>query len=364
MSNENGKNNELVIKNENNNIDLSQYSPEEIQKFNSLTNDLAVVNNESILNFGSDLQKQLAQYSDDFLNNIKSFDAGEIGGTINDLLHELSYADPEKQGIVKKTLLKIPGVNKLVKNTDKLLKKYESVSGNIDSITSKMDNSRIEIIKDNVRLDDLYEKNKEMVHNLEDYIIAGHIKIDELNNEIAEMENNPDDYDHLDIADKKEFVSRLSKRVYDMELTRSITYQTLPQIRLVQNNNNTMAEKIQSSLTSTIPVWKNQISIAVTLKRQKQVAEIQNKIYETTNDILSKNADNLKQNSIDIAKQNERGIVSLDTIKEVNTNLVNTLKEIRKIKQDGEATRKSLTKELNDIEKTLKSNINEVNKTI
>lgn len=350
--------NEVVVKNDKGKVDLSQYTEDEIQKYKSMTSDLSVKDNNSILDYGSNLQKKLSEYSDDFLNNIKSFDAGEIGESINDLLNEISYANPDNNnnGFVKKMLLKVPGVKKMVKKSDKYLKKYEAVSGNIDNITTQMDKSRADIIRDNAKLSDLLDKNHNFVGDLEDYIISGHIKLDELNAELEELENDAD-VDPFLIEEKKEFISRLSKRVHDMELTRVITVQSLPQIKMVQNNNNTMVEKIQSSINSTIPVWKNQVALAVTMKRQGQIAQVQEKIYDTTNEILTKNSDKLKENSISIAKQNERGIVSTEAIKEVSNNLISTLDEINKIKEDGQKVRNQVENELKTIEEGLKKAI-------
>lgn len=339
-------------------IDLTQYTEDEIKKFNSITTGLTVGNN-SVLEFGSELQKKLGEYSDDFLNNVKAFDAGEIGTSINDLLTHINYANPETQPKgFKGLLLKIPGVKYLVKNTDQYLTKYDSVSKNIDDITNKMDVSRLDIIKDNVKLDILLNKNFEFIDELEDYIISGHIKKEELNEKLKVLEEAEGDVDDITIGDKKDFISRLSKRIHDMELTRVITVQSLPQIKMVQNNNITMAEKIQVSINSTIPVWKNQIALAVTMKRQKDISMLQEKIYETTNNILTSNAKTLKSNSIEIAKQNERGFISTDSIKEVNDNLISTLNEINKIKDDGQKIRDNVQKELKSLETKLKESIN------
>ena len=171
------------------------------------------------------------------------------------------------------------------------------------------------------------------------------------------MEMKPEEYQDYEISDKKEFANRLSKRLADMSITRIITIQSLPQIRLVQNNNLTMCEKIQSSITTTIPLWKNQIAIAVALMRQKNILDVQEKIYDTTNTILKKNSEMLKVNSIAVAKQNEQGVASLDTLRAVNQDLVSTLNDIKRIKEEGEATRKNVVKELEVLETDLKKNV-------
>jgi uncharacterized protein YaaN involved in tellurite resistance len=339
--------------------DMSKYTPQQIQKYTQMSTSLKTSDSNSILNFGLELQNKLAGYSDSFLNNVRSFDAGEIGGSINNLLSEVNYIDidPSQQSGLKRIMMQIPLLKGLVMNTKKIFQKYDTVSNNIDGIVKKLDQGRLTIIKDNNQLQNLFEQNVEYIKDLEELIVAGHIRYDELDKEIKLMEMTPENYQDYDIADKKEFLNRLSKRLTDMAMTRVITIQSLPQIRLVQNNNLTMVEKIQSSITTTIPIWKNQISIAVALMRQKNILDVQEKIYETTNTILKKNSEMLKVNSIAVAKQNERGVVSLDTLRAVNQDLVSTLNDIKRIKEEGEATRKTAVKELETLENDLKKNV-------
>lgn len=339
--------------------DMSKYTPQQIQKYTQMSTSLKTSDSNSILNFGLELQNKLAGYSDSFLNNVRSFDAGEIGGSINNLLSEVNYIDidPSQQSGLKRIMMQIPLLKGLVMNTKKIFQKYDTVSNNIDGIVKKLDQGRLTIIKDNNQLQNLFEQNVEYIKELEELIVAGHIRYDELDKEIKMMEMNPENYQDYDIADKKEFLNRLSKRLTDMSMTRVITIQSLPQIRLVQNNNLTMVEKIQSSITTTIPIWKNQISIAVALMRQKNILDVQQKIYDTTNTILKKNSEMLKVNSIAVAKQNEQGVVSLDTLRAVNQDLVATLNDIKRIKEEGEATRKTAVKELETLENDLKKNV-------
>lgn len=339
--------------------DMSKYTPQEIQKFTQMGNALKTTDSNSILNFGLELQNKLAGHSDSFLNNVRSFDAGEIGGSINNLLSEVNYIDidPSQQSAFKRIMLQIPGLKNLVMSTKKIFQKYDTVSNNIDGIVKKLDQGRLTIIKDNNQLQGLFEKNVEYIKELEELIVSGHIRQEELEKEIKEMEMNPEQYQDYEISDKKEFVNRLSKRLADMAITRIITIQSLPQIRLVQNNNLTMCEKIQSSITTTIPLWKNQISIAVALMRQKNILDVQEKIYDTTNTILKKNSEMLKVNSIAVAKQNEQGVASLETLRAVNQDLVSTLNDIKRIKEEGEATRKNIAKELEVLETDLKKNV-------
>lgn len=340
-------------------VDLTKYSETELSKFKQLSEQLKSDDQNSISNFGLQLQTKLAGYSDQFLSNVRAFDAGEVGTSITDLLAEINYVDidPSEQGPFKRLLLQIPGIKNLIMNTKKIFQKYDTISGNIDGIVKKLDKGRLMIIRDNGNLQNLFEQNVQYIQQLEELIVAAQIKQNEMESELAIMEQSPENYQDYQINDMREFINRLSKRLTDMQITRTITIQSLPQIRLVQNNNNTMVEKIQSSITTTIPLWKNQISIAVALMRQKGILEVQEKVYDATNTILKKNAELLKQNSIDVAKQNERAVVSIDTLHEVNQKLVETLTEVKRIKEEGENTRRDTAKKLEALESDLKKNV-------
>lgn len=339
--------------------DLSKYSAAEIAEYRKHASALTTAEPNSILNFGLELQNKLAGYSDQFLTNIRVFDAGAIGSSINDLLNEVNYIDidPSQQSGLKRFLSKIPGLKKIVMNTKQIFSRYDSVSKNIDGIVKKLDEGRLTIIKDNNQLQSLFNQNVEYIKQLEELIIAGQIRYDELLAEVNDMEANRENYQDYEIADKRDFVQRLEKRLSDMAITRVITIQSLPQIRLVQNNNNTMVEKIQSSVVTTIPIWKNQLSIAVTLMRQQNMLAINNKMYETTNVILKKNSEMLKSNSIDVANQNERSVVSIDTLKQVNSDLISTIQEIKKIQEQGTTQRAVVARELETLEKDLKGQV-------
>jgi uncharacterized protein YaaN involved in tellurite resistance len=349
----------IIHLNDSGKIDLSKYTQEEIVKYQGMSTALKTNDVNSILNFGAELQNNLAKYSDTFLNSVKAFDAGEIGISITDLLTEINYIDidPSENGTFKRILLSIPGLKNLVMNTKKIFQKYDTISGNIDGIIKKLEKGKLTILKDNVNLQNLFEQNLMYINKLEELIIGGQIKYNELESELSAMESNIAEYQDYEISDKREFLTRLSKRLTDMQITRTITIQSLPQIRLVQNNNVTMVEKIQSSVTTTIPIWKNQISIAVALMRQKGILDVQKKISDTTNLILNKNAEMLKQNSIDVAKENEKTIVSMETLHNVNQKLIETLTEVKRIKEEGEASRRDVAKQLESLEKELKANV-------
>jgi uncharacterized protein YaaN involved in tellurite resistance len=340
------------------NLDLSKYSEEDVQKSKQIAEQLNHNDVNSILNFGVELQSKLNTYSNDVLNNIRATDTGEIGSLITDLLDEINYIDIDKydQNLFQRLLNNVPILKNIVRHTKKLISKYDKVSNNIDNITSKLDKGRLILYKDNESLEHIFEKNLEFINDIKYHILAGEIKIDELQKEIDEIERNPDEIDY-ELSDKKSYLDRLKKKVSDLKITKIVTFQSLPQIRIIQNNNSIIIEKIQSSITNTIPLWKNQIAIAVTLDKQKNAIEIQKNLYDTTNKILQKNSELLKTNSIDVAKQNEESIVNINTLKKVNTDLISTLNEILKIKEEGEIKRKSLNSDLIKIEDELKTKI-------
>lgn len=339
--------------------DLSKYSPAEIEKFKQKSVALKVNDATSVLNFGADVQSKIASTSNAFLTNVRAFDAGEIGSSITDLLAEINYIDidPTSQPAWKRILMQIPGLKNVVINTQKIFQKYDSVSGNIESIVNKLDQGRVTIAKDNNQLEMLFNQNLEQIKGLEELLVIGHLKKEELEEEIRVMRLNTAEYEEYQINDKVEFVNRLAKRLHDIALTRMITIQSLPQIRLVQNNNIVMAEKIQQSIVTTIPIWKQQLAIGVALMRQQNNLKVQQQIYDTTNKILAKNADMLKQNSIDVAKQNERGVVDIATLQANQQKLVETLNEIKQIKEQGEATRREADKVLVQLEQEITKNV-------
>ncbi len=345
------------------NVDITAITPSEVQKFNSLNKSLVPGDVNSVLNYGADVQGSMERYSNEFLASVRTYNSGEVGGLINDLLTELNYIDVDElnQGGFKNMLAKIPFLNKLVMDTKKLFQKYDTVIGNVDKITNKIKAGRLNSIKDNSSLQTMFDSNVNYIKQMEDLIISGQLKYNELSDKLAQMEANAGNYNDYEIADLRDFVSRLDKRLADMKIMRFIMLQSLAQIRVVQNNNTSIAEKAQSIVSTTIPVWKNQLTIAVALQRQKANVEMQKKVSDATNTILQKNAELLKQNSIDVAKENEKTVVSLDTLKSTTQSLVDTLNEVKKIHEQGAENRKVLNTELKNLETELKKNVTRVN---
>lgn len=344
------------------NADITALSPEEITKYKEINKSLEPSDINSILNYGAEAQNSMEKYSNDFLASVRTYNSGEVGGLINELLTELNYIDVselEKTG-VKSFISKIPFLKNLVIDVKKIFQKYDVVVNNIDKITNKIKAGRLNSLKDNSSLQTMFESNVAYIHQMEELIISGQLKFSELSVKLAEMEGRPADFEDYEIADLRDFVSRLDKRLADMKIVRFIMMQSLAQIRLVQNNNTSIAEKAQSIISTTIPVWKNQLTIAVALQRQKANVDMQKKISDTTNTILQKNADMLKQNTIDVAKESEKTVVSLETLRKTTASLIETLDEVKKIHEEGEKGRRVLDTELKNLETELKKNVTQV----
>jgi len=341
------------------NVNLDNIQETDLAQYKSIGSQLTENDANSILNFGAEIQNSIAKQSDTFLTNVRAQQGGEVGNLINELLSELNYIDVDelnKTGF-QKFLSGIPLLNKLVVDVKKIFQKYDKITANVDRISNKVKAGMINSVKDNTSLQTMFDGNVNLIKELEKYIVAGQLKFKELNEELAVMEANSANYQDYQIADKRTYINRLDKRLADMKVVRFILLQSLAQIRVVQNNNTSIAEKAQSILTTTMPVWKNQLTLAVALQRQKQNIEVQRKVSETTNTILRKNAEMLQQNSIEVAKENENTIVSLDTLKMTTKSLIDTLTEVKQIHEQGTQTRRELDAGLQSLEAELKKGV-------
>jgi len=345
------------------NINLNDLSPAETQHLKEINKSLNPQDVNSVLNYGVEVQNSMEKYSNEFLSSVRTYNSGEVGGHINDLLTELNYIDVDElnQTGLQRFMSKIPFLKKLTFDVKKLFQKYDTVISNIDKITNKVKAGRLNSIKDNSSLQTMFDSNITYIKQMEDLIVSGQMKMEELNIKLAEMEGNPSAYQDYEIADLRDFITRLDKRLADMKVVRFIMIQSLAQIRVVQNNNTSIAEKAQSIVSTTIPVWKNQLTIAVALQRQKANVEMQKKISDTTNTILEKNAELLKQNSINVARENEKTVVSLDTLKKTTSSLIETLNEVKRIHEEGTQNRKVLNTELQNLETELKKHVTQNN---
>jgi uncharacterized protein YaaN involved in tellurite resistance len=344
------------------NVNASAITPADAQKYGELSKALNPSDVNSILNYGTDLQGSMEKYSNDFLTSVRTFNSGEVGTLINDLLTELKIVDVDElnPSPVKSFFSHIPFFKNVVMDVQKLFQKYDTVVSNIDKITGKIKAGRLNSIKDNASLQTMFDSNVTYIHQMEDLIIAGQLKYSELQAQLENMEASAASYQDYEISDMRDYVNRLDKRLADMKTVRFIMMQSLAQIRVVQNNNNSIADKAQSIVSTTIPVWKNQLTIAVALQRQKANVEMQQKVSETTNTILQKNAELLKQNSINVARENEKTVVSIDTLKMTTQSLIETLTEVKRIHDEGTQNRITLNTELASLETELRKNVTSV----
>ena len=335
----------------------SKISDSDNNKIKELSNSINLEDSLSIMSYGSAAQSKMVQFSENTLSTVMNKDLGDIGNTISDLIVELKGFDIEKEskgifGFFKK------GVN----NLSKLKTKYSKVEVNIDGIIKILENHQRTLLKDISILDQMYDYNLDYLKELELYIKAGKEKLNnDINKKILELEekakqtNTPEDAQAA--RDYKDLANRFEKRLHDLELTKTVSIQTIPQIRMVQNNNVVMSEKIQSTLVNTIPLWKNQMVLAIGLYHSNEAAKAQKAVTDTTNELLRKNADMLKTSTIETAKESERAIVDIETLKHTNEELISTLDEVIKIQNEGREKRKNAEMELANIENELKNKI-------
>ena len=340
---------------------IDRLSPEERAKATQLAEQIPVGNYEAILTYGASAQGELTRFSHQMLDHVQSQDIGPVGDVLKELMDKLGEIDPDDLGEKKQSALaRLFG--RVSKSVQEMMTKYQKLSTQIDRIGVQLEHSKRGLVEDVKMLDNLYEQNKTYFQALNVYIAAAEIKRDELQYEIIpqmrrEAELSNDQMAFQEVNDMAQFLDRLEKRLYDLQLSRQITIQSAPQIRMIQQTNQTLAEKIQSSIMTSIPLWKNQIAIALTLNRQKKAVESQKLVTKTTNDLLLKNSEMLKVNSIETAKENERGIIEIDTLKKTQENLIQTIEETLLIQADGRAKRKSAEIEIGRMEEELKQRL-------
>ncbi|HHQ0006962.1 TPA: toxic anion resistance protein [Listeria monocytogenes] len=321
-------------------------------------------NQAAILGYGTPAQAKLHDFSHSMLAHVQKQDVGPIGDIISDLMYRLQEADPDELAARNKNVF-TKMFHRVKQSINEITSKYQKIGTQIDRIALKLEHSKKRLMEDNSFLEQLYDKNKDYFQALNIYIAAGELKLEEINTKMLpelrkKAEQTGDQMDYQEVNDLTQFADRLDKRVYDLRLSRQITIQQAPQIRLIQNTNQALAEKIQSSIMTAIPLWKNQVAIALTLLRQQQAVAAQRQVSETTNELLKRNADMLKTNAIETARENERGIVDIETLKETQSSLIETLQETLKIQQEGRAKRAVAEKELVTMEQELKERLLEM----
>jgi len=340
---------------------IDRLTEEDRAKALILAEQIPVGNYEAILTYGANAQSELSRFSHQMLDHVQSNDIGPVGDVLKELMDRLGDIDPDDLSDKKQSALgRLFG--KVSKSIQETMTKYQKLSTQIDRIGIQLEHSKRGLVEDVKMLDNLYEQNKTYFQALNVYIAAAEIKRDELTDQIIpkmrkEAELSNDQMAIQEVSDMVQFLDRLEKRLYDLQLSRQITIQSAPQIRMIQQTNQTLAEKIQASIMTSIPLWKNQIAIALTLNRQKKAVESQKLVTKTTNDLLLKNSEMLKINSIETAKENERGIIEIDTLKKTQENLIQTIEETLLIQADGRAKRKSAEIEIGRMEEELKQRL-------
>ncbi|WP_404333595.1 toxic anion resistance protein [Planococcus rifietoensis] len=340
---------------------LDRLSAEEQEKARELTKQIPTGNREAILTYGANAQNQLSQFSHKMLDHVQRKDIGPVGDVLHDLMKKLEQLNPEELTQKKqKGLRKV--FNRAKYSVQEMMSKYQKLSTQVDRISVQLDHSKRGLLEDVQMLEQLYDQNKTYFQALNVYIAAAEIKRDEIMNETIpalrkKAEASNDQMAYQEVNDMVQYVDRLEKRLYDLQLSRQITIQSAPQIRMIQQTNQTLAEKIQSSIMTSIPLWKNQIAIALTLNKQMKAVEAQKQVTATTNDLLLKNSEMLKMNSIETARENERGIVEIETLKQTQENLLETIEETLKIQAEGRRNRKAAELEIGRMEEDLKQRL-------
>ena len=330
---------------------------EEKKMVDQFVDKIEINNSNSILQYGVGAQKKISDFSETALNNVRTKDLGEVGEMLSNVVHELKNFEDveEKKGIL--------GIFKKGKDKISQMKvKYDKVEDNINKMCNTLEKHQIQLLKDIAMLDKMYEINKAYFKELSMYILAGKKKLQKLEKEElpklqekARLSGLPQDAQ--EVNDFLALCNRFEKKIHDLELTKMISLQMAPQIRLIQNNDSLMSEKIQSTIVNTIPLWKSQIVLALGVAHSANAAKVQTEVTNMTNELLRKNAEILKTSTIETAKVSERGIVDIETLKITNESLISTLDEILRIQTEGRQKRKEAEVELRSIEDQLKNKL-------
>lgn len=343
---------------------VDKLPPERQAQAQELATKIDVTNAQSVLTYGSAAQTKLSEFSQSMLNHVQVQDIGPVGDSLSELMYRLNEANPEELKAQENNLFKRV-FGKVKQSIYEVTAKYQKIGAQIDKIAVKLDKEKDGLLKDNMMLEQLYQKNKDYFDALNIYIAAGELKMEELQMTIIpeamkKAEESGEQMDAQIVNDYTQFLDRLDKRTHDLRLARQITIQQAPQIRLIQNTNQALAEKIQASINTAIPLWKNQVVIALTLLRQKDAVTAQRQVSETTNDLLKKNSEMLKISAIETAKENERGIVDIETLQKTQNDLVETIQETLRIQKEGKEKRRAAEIELVHMEEDLKHKLLEL----
>ncbi|MGW7854226.1 toxic anion resistance protein [Staphylococcus xylosus] len=342
-------------------VKATQYTEKEQQKINELSEKIKPMDHDGLLNYGTEAQSHMSQFSHRILNEVKTTDVGPVGESLNGLMSKLKSVNPDELNPENQSKLKRI-FRRTKASVNEMFSKMQSVGSQIDRISIELDKHKNNLVKDVDMLDELYNMNKDYFDELSLYIEAAKKKQHDLQQEDvpklkAQAKSTGNQMDVQAASDMEQFIDRLDKRIYDLQLSRQIAIQTAPQIRMIQNVNQALAEKIQSSILTSIPLWKNQMSIALTLMRQRNAVTAQKAVTDTTNDLLLKNSELLKQNALATATENERGVVDIETLKTTQNDIIETIEQTLQIQEQGRNKRKQAESELNQLETELQNQL-------
>ena len=342
-------------------LELSKLTPAEQAAVTEFSKKIDILNTEQVLNYGSNAQKNISEFSDSALNAVRTKDLGEVGNMLSDLVVELKGLnfDPEQRKGIRGLF------NKARQDIASVKAQYDKAEVNVDKIVEQLEHHEVVLLKDISLMDRMYEKNQEYMKELTMYIIAGKLRIEELRKvDLPELQKKAQESglpeDAQAANDFANMIGRFEKKIHDLELTRTISLQMSPQIRLIQNNDTLMSEKIRSSIVNTIPLWKSQMVLGLSMYHSEEAMKAQREVTDVTNQLLESNAKKLHQGSVNVAKESERGIVDIETLKKTNLELIATLDEVRKIQDEGRAQRRQAEEELGRIEGQLKQKLLEM----
>ena len=353
------KKEEVLPKKQTQKEEVPVLTPEEQKMVNDFAAKIDIENTNQILQYGAGTQKKMADFSDTALENVKTQDLGEIGELISNVVGELKDFDEQEEG-------KFFGFfRKQTSKIENLKNKYDKAQANVEKITDSLQQHQVRLMKDSAMLDKMYEQNLNYFKELTMYILAGKKKLEETRNgKLAEMKNKaalsglPEDAQAARDLDEK--CSRFEKKLHDLELTRTIAMQTAPQIRLIQNNDTVMVEKIQTTIVNTILLWKSQMVLALGIAHSAEAAQAQRQVTDITNELLRKNAETLHMATVETAKESERGIVDLETLQKTNADLIQTLDDVMRIQMEGRQKRQAAEMEMHRMEEELKRKLLEI----
>lgn len=337
-------------------VQTETLTPAERQQVEEIKDKINLMDSGYALQFGSTAQKDMAAFSDSLLSQVRTKDSGQVGELLTDLSGKINeFSDSQNDSFVKK----IPLLGSLVSKGENMLSSYEKLSSKVEKIQSELEKAKNTMMKDIVLFDNLYQKNLDYFKELQLYIQAGEEKLEEMRSQVLpklrrDAAASADPMAAQVVSDFESNVDRFEKKIHDLKISKTIAIQTAPQLRLIQNNDKILVERVQGAIYNAIPLWKNQIVIALGLSRQNHVLQMQKAISDTTNELLKKNAELLKLNTIETAKENNRSVVDIETVKKVNEDLVSTLTETLRIQQEGRVARQNAQQELTAIENQLK----------